>query len=64
MLRFPVSHVGLAMLALGVMSSAARAAVHADRLRVPAGFHISLVSDQVPGAREMTRGARGTLFVG
>ncbi|HKJ09117.1 MAG TPA: sorbosone dehydrogenase family protein, partial [Gammaproteobacteria bacterium] len=33
-------------------------------LHLPPGFHISLVTDQVPDARSMTFGARGTLFVG
>lgn len=65
MSRSPVTRAGLSLLVLGVMTiPAAHAAVHTDRLRVPAGFHISLVSDQVPGAREMARGAHGTLFVG
>ena len=34
-----------------------------DRIRLPPGFTIELVA-RVPGAREMTFGARGTLFVG
>lgn len=33
-----------------------------DRIRMPRGFTIELVA-RVPGAREMTFGARGTLFV-
>ncbi|MCE2574342.1 sorbosone dehydrogenase family protein [Komagataeibacter sp. FNDCR2] len=47
-----------------MMPVIARAAVPVDLLRAPPGFHVSLVSDQVPGAREMAVGARGTLFVG
>lgn len=46
----------------------AGAAVTLDAIRLPAGFRIELVTDRVPGAREMTLGAfdgrRGTLFVG
>jgi glucose/arabinose dehydrogenase len=34
-----------------------------DRIRLPAGFAIELYA-RVPGAREMTWGAQGTLFVG
>lgn len=34
-----------------------------DRIRLPPGFTIELVA-RVPGAREMTFGTRGTLFVG
>ena len=34
-----------------------------DRIRLPPGFTIELVA-RVPGAREMTFGARGTLFIG
>lgn len=34
------------------------------RLKVPAGFHVSLYSDQVPDARAMTLGAGDTVFVG
>lgn len=49
---------------LVMMPVIARAAVPVDLLRAPPGFHVSLVSDQVPGAREMAVGARGTLFVG
>lgn len=43
---------------------------HADpatvvkNLRVPEGFRIELLSDQLPNAREMAWGAHGTLFVG
>ncbi|MFV3304925.1 PQQ-dependent sugar dehydrogenase [Pseudomonas sp. NY15181] len=33
-------------------------------IRLPEGFHISLLTDQVPGARAMAWGDAGTLFVG
>lgn len=34
------------------------------QLKVPDGFRIELLSDQLPNARAMALGARGTLFVG
>ena len=50
---------------LGLCAPAlAHAAPHMDQLRVPQGFTISLISDHVPNARGMARGARGTIFVG
>jgi glucose/arabinose dehydrogenase len=33
-------------------------------LKVPAGFHISVFSSAVPGARSLTLGPKGTVFVG
>ncbi len=35
-----------------------------ERIKVPAGFSISLFSDQVPGARSMARSPKGILYVG
>jgi glucose/arabinose dehydrogenase len=35
-----------------------------DKLTLPKGFHIAVYSDQVPNAREITLGAKGTVFVG
>ena len=35
-----------------------------DRLKLPDGFRIELVTDQVPGARSLAWGESGTLFVG
>ena len=35
-----------------------------ERIRLPAGFSISVFADNVPSAREMALGAKGTLFVG
>jgi glucose/arabinose dehydrogenase len=54
-------------LALGLVASLptwAAGPLPLDSLHLPPGFHISLVTDQVPDARSMTFGARGTLFVG
>jgi len=35
-----------------------------ERLKVPEGFRIEVLSDQVPNARAMALGSEGTLFVG
>jgi glucose/arabinose dehydrogenase len=35
-----------------------------DNVRLPTGFRLEVYADNVPGAREMALGARGTLFVG
>lgn len=35
-----------------------------DNIRLPPGFKISIYADNVPGARSMTLGPNGTLFVG
>jgi len=61
----------LVLLAAVVAASAAgqgagttRGDLHLDRIRLPAGFSISLFSGDVPGARSLALGERGTLFVG
>lgn len=54
----------LLMLALLLLPGVVDAALPLERIRLPEGFRITLVSDQVPNAREMTWGERGTLFVG
>ncbi|HWD16613.1 MAG TPA: sorbosone dehydrogenase family protein, partial [Casimicrobiaceae bacterium] len=43
--------------------AAAIAQLPLDRIRLPAGFTIEVVA-RAPGAREMTFGTKGTLFVG
>jgi glucose/arabinose dehydrogenase len=35
-----------------------------NRIQVPAGFHVELWAHGMPGARMMTRGDKGTVFVG
>jgi glucose/arabinose dehydrogenase len=40
------------------------AAPQLDKLTLPKGFHIAVYSDQVPNARELAVGAKGTVFVG
>ncbi|WP_150698521.1 PQQ-dependent sugar dehydrogenase [Pandoraea terrae] len=55
----------LAALALCAAPALARAApLPVDRIVLPPGFHIAVLTDQVPGARAMTLGPKGTLFVG
>lgn len=49
----------LALLALPVA-----AAPQLQRLSLPKGFHIAVFSDQVPNAREIALGSKGTVFVG
>src|SRR5437660_6052125 len=60
----------LGLAALSALGAACRASAATAgppavaRLRVPAGFHVAVFSSAVPGARSMTLGDRGTLFVG
>ncbi|HET6587421.1 MAG TPA: PQQ-dependent sugar dehydrogenase [Oleiagrimonas sp.] len=50
---------------LALLSAAACAATPpVSRLTLPSGFHVAVYSDQVPSARELTVGAKGTVFVG
>ena len=52
------------LLLLGLWSLPAFAAPRLDQLTLPKGFHIAVYSDQVPNARELALGAKGTVFVG
>ncbi len=54
----------LLTLLLVVSSLPALAAPQLDKLVLPKGFHIAVYSDQVPNAREIALGSRGTVFVG
>jgi glucose/arabinose dehydrogenase len=54
-----VSGLLLALVALPLT-----AAPRLDRIKLPPGFSIAVFAAQVPGARSMTLGAQGTLFVG
>jgi glucose/arabinose dehydrogenase len=38
--------------------------IRLDTIKLPPGFRISVYTDAVPGARSMTMGEKGTLFVG
>ncbi len=56
------------LLVAAAISPARAAGVRLDTLRVPAGFHVALLTDAVPNARQMAlgRGAdgKGVLYVG
>lgn len=51
-------------LLLAALALPARAAVAPEALRVPPGFRVEVFSAEVPSAREIALGARGTVFVG
>ena len=54
----------LSLLASLLLAAPAFGAVQLDKLTLPKGFHIAVYSDQVPNAREIALGAKGTVFVG
>ena len=54
----------LLLLAACFVSLECSAAPRLDEIRLPEGFHISVYADNVPEARMLALGARGTLFVG
>lgn len=49
---------------LALASASATAALPLDQIKLPAGFHIEVFSDKVPGARAMALSPSGTLYVG
>ncbi|VVE67946.1 sorbosone dehydrogenase [Pandoraea captiosa] len=53
-----------ALLACASQLVTAREALPIEQLSLPPGFHVEVLSDQVPGARGMALGPKGTLFVG
>ncbi|HBA71623.1 MAG: sorbosone dehydrogenase [Geobacteraceae bacterium GWC2_55_20] len=53
-----------ALLILATTSSCSSVELRPDSIKLPPGFNISVYASDVPGARSMTIGARGTLFVG
>jgi glucose/arabinose dehydrogenase len=63
----PVARGALSLL-LALAAGAAGASPATDQVlrnvRLPAGFKLEVYADDVPGARSMALGARGTLFVG
>ena len=58
----------LLFVALTLAAAAAGASPRTDKVienvRLPTGFKMEVYSDQVPGARSMALGQKGTLFVG
>ncbi|MBX9606076.1 MAG: PQQ-dependent sugar dehydrogenase [Gammaproteobacteria bacterium] len=57
------THACLALIAL-LSCAHARATVDLSSLRLPPGFRIALYAEDLPSARQLALGARGTLFVG
>lgn len=53
-----------ALLCLVLAASLARAALPIERLTLPPGFHVEVLADDVPTAREMAWSPRGILYVG
>ncbi|MFP6558423.1 sorbosone dehydrogenase family protein [Paraburkholderia sp. B3] len=49
---------------LALTAPFALAALPIERIQLPPGFHIEVLSDDVPAAREMTLSPRGILYVG
>jgi glucose/arabinose dehydrogenase len=54
----------LAGLLLTALAATAAATPPVERLRVPDGFHVEVLHDDVPNARQLALGERGTLFAG
>ncbi|WP_035881534.1 PQQ-dependent sugar dehydrogenase [Cupriavidus metallidurans] len=54
----------LALLGAVWSAATAQAALPIDEIRLPPGFKIEVLSDDLPGARAMTLSPKGTLFVG
>ncbi|HEY8569887.1 PQQ-dependent sugar dehydrogenase [Microbulbifer sp.] len=55
---------GALALTLATGAGAESREIHLDKLRLPDGFKIEVYSRDVPNARHMVRGDKGTLFVG
>lgn len=65
-LRKPLARRGL-LAGLAMLSGACGSAPHPvdlSGIKLPPGFNISVYSEQVPGARSMTLGEDGTVYVG
>jgi len=52
------------ILLLPLTTSCAAAEIQLEKIRLPPGFAIEVYAPNVPGARSMALGAKGTLFVG
>src|SRR5437868_4289619 len=52
------------ILSLLAVATCAQANVDLQKIKVPPGFKIALFASRLPGARSMTWGSNGTLFVG
>jgi glucose/arabinose dehydrogenase len=49
---------------LGAQALTANAALPIEKIKLPPGFHIEMLSDDVPSARAMTLSPKGILYVG
>ncbi|WP_345814368.1 PQQ-dependent sugar dehydrogenase [Paraburkholderia sp. PREW-6R] len=58
-----MAHGAAVLLAAG-LTVPALAALPVDRIKVPLGFHITVLSDAVPSARAMTWSPKGILYIG
>lgn len=47
-----------------ILQASASASLQLDKIKLPPGFSVSVFTDRVPGARQMTLGADGTVYVG
>ena len=47
-----------------LIAGAGHAGTPVEFLRLPTGFHAEILVDNVPNARSMTLGEKGTLFIG
>jgi glucose/arabinose dehydrogenase len=54
----------IVFLGLSLCTSSQAADIHLDQIKLPPGFKIELFARNLPGARSMALGAKGTLFVG
>jgi glucose/arabinose dehydrogenase len=54
----------LAACACAIAQQPAKPALELDRIQLPPGFSIEVWTDDVPGARSLTRGPDGVIFVG
>src|SRR3989339_2041829 len=52
------------LLSLMMTCGCSNAELRPDAIKLPPGFTIAVYADDVPGARSMALGAKGTLFVG
>jgi glucose/arabinose dehydrogenase len=56
-------HAGLVVV-IATASAACHAAPAVDKLKLPPGFQIAIYADNVPNARSLALGKKGTVFVG
>lgn len=60
----PWSALRLSALLLACLTGPALAALPLERIKLPPGFHIAVLSDDVPSAREMALSPKGILYAG